>query len=240
MESPQAAWVDMLMTRLHGLESKVDSLEEQNLKLRLELEQRAPLFAPTFNCRTDYFFYASVDWRLSIAEWKSKFAVAFEEFTIARVVVGHCSRPDNRHPVVNIVGLLRNTGRHSCAAVSRSLLDCMGDSHTRLDHERPSYANVSETTVGDVCAAVISRCDQSAHRDPDCDPECECSSDDSDCDRDCLCSTFPDLDFILDPDMAYEFHGQLKSFMASDHILEHLTDDGALTAIEEIQDTLCV
>ena len=223
MENPQAAWVDMMMSRLHDLEHSVDALKTENTRLRDVIDARAPAFAPGFNRRTDYFFYASVDWRLGIGEWKSRMASEFENFTICRSQIGEHVNPPPRHPLICLVGIVRGTEQHSSAGVSQLLRRCLGEA-------RGEYGNVVDTRVGDVCEAVIAECEESAHRDEE-----ECS--DSECeDEGCSCS--PDLDLLLSPDLAGEFIGQFRAFMASEHIVEHFHSVKGCAALRRIEEYL--
>ena len=207
MESPQAAWVDMMMTRLHELERRVGELETENADLQHDLERRAPVYAPGFNAREDFFFWAIVDHQVTITEWSRSFGAHFSDFTISLCTIGEYVEP--RAPMIQITGLVRRTGERSCAPISQKLHACLGCA-------RDGYASVAHTRAGDVCEALLAECETHSHRDFSNDGAVR-------------------LEHILDVQRFWEYEAELTTFMASGHIHSALRDERAHSGVRRIK-----
>ena len=186
MEAPEAAWVAMVMDRVHALEQCADGQRKELAELRA----RDDSFAPGFNVTSSYFFWAFVDWRITPETWAKKLDAKFSDFTICCTHTGEHINPPPRHPIVQLIGVI-NGQQHSEATMSRLLDTCLGEG-------RNGPGRIELTRVGGVVGAVIACADKWAHRDRDGSPEP------------------PDLDLFMEREFADDLEGELRAFLVSD------------------------
>ena len=237
INEPMAEWVDMVMTRLHSAEARVDGLQvdndrlhHENTALRKELTvvvARAPDFAPGFRTikNTDYFFVVPVVGDLPpIADIATVLYHSFKRFTIAympRIWPAAAT---------SLIGVACCTGADTPAAASHALHKAMQQGKLMME---PTGGLLYPIQCAMSCEAVIGQGGGYGYRNID-----NYTSDETDLvEQDTEEGWAPlSLDDLLSFDSIHCID-DARSFLKS-KVLHHLTLAGCVAAVQDIRASL--